>query len=277
MQKLRTTRFYYRNGRVREEIKDIRGQLHGLNRRWHFNGQLAEESRYRLGHRHGLSRQWNDAGRLLGSFTVTNGTGIICHWDNNGQLLAELTMVEGKLHGRSRHWLRDGTLESEKFYFNFKDVTRAAYLKAARQHPAWPQYAGEPPGKILLKGKKLERRRFELFIESILAMSHAEARQWLSEQKKSKVRSLAKFSTARAALHFIESLYAAGAEKVVVAPIYAGSRGKQFADWLLIKLSKAVKKRQTLRRLCQRLCDRRGGAMLPDRTFGESHLFVRQE
>ena len=277
MQTIRTTRYYYRNGRVREEVKDRGRQLHGLNRRWHFNGQLAEEARYRFGRRHGLNRQWADHGKLLGSFTLTNGTGIVRHWDNNGRLLAELTLRDGKLHGRTRHWLRDGTLESETFYLGFKDITRAAYLQAARQHPDWPQYADEPPGKILVKGKALERKRFELFIKSLLAMPNSEAGQWLGADENSQQHSLAKFRTAKAALRFVESLYAAGAEKVLAAPIYAGSRGKQFADWLLIELPGIAAQRRALRKICLDFSERRGGAMLPNPAFSESHLFFRLE
>ena len=114
-----------------------------------------------------------------------------------------------------------------------------------------------------------------MFIESLLEKSHAEARQWLSTAKNPDLRSLAKFRTAKAALQFVETLYAAGAETVVAAPIYAGRRGKQFADRLLVKLPKAPSKRKALRKICQDLCAKRGGAWLPDeKDMGESHLFM---
>jgi len=66
-----------------------------------------------------------------------------------------------------------------------------------------------------------------------------------------------------------------GADTVIVVPIYPGKRGKLFADWLLVKLPGASSKRKAARKLCQGFCDKRGGAMLPDKDFGESHLFLR--
>ena len=44
--------------------------------------------------------------------------------------------------------------------------------------------------------------------------------------------------------------------------------------------SNCRKRRQNgkpLRKLCQDLCDKRDGAMLPDKDIGESHLFIRLE
>lgn len=275
MPKRRTERFYYRNGQIRMENREVGRQLHGLCRTWHYNGQIAKESRYWHGRLHGTCRSWNENGDLLGSFTMNQGTGTQRYWHDNGHLRMEIGSVNGKFHGRTRVWLRDGMLVQENYYINNEDATRAAYLKAARKHPDWPQYAGQPAGRVAREGLALERRQHELFIESLLAKSHAEARQWLSAAKRPDLRSLANFRTAGAALRFVESLYSAGAETVVALPIYAGKRGKLFADWLLVKLPKALSKRKVLRKLCQSFCDRRDGALLPDKDMGESHLFIR--
>jgi hypothetical protein len=100
----------------------------------------------------------------------------------------------------------------------------------------------------------------------------------LSETKNPDLRSLARFRTAKTALRFVETLYAAGAETVIAAVIYAGRRGKQFADRLLLKLPKASAQRKAVRKICQDLCAKRGGAFLPDeRDIGESHLFLNLE
>jgi hypothetical protein len=261
MPKLRIKRFYYRNDRVHAEIREVGGEFHGLNRTWHFNGQLAEELRYRHGRLHGISRLWDENGRLLGSFTMNHGTGTQCYWYQNGRLRLEINSFNGKFFGRTRTWLRDGTLVQEIYYISNVDVTRVAYQKAARKHPDWPQHEGQPAGKVARENRALERRQHELFIESLLEESHAEARQWLS----------------MAALRFVETLYAAGAGAVIAVPIYAGRRGKLFADWLLVKLPKAPSKRKTVRKLCQDLCDKRDGALLPDKDMSESHLFMRLE
>ena len=278
MPKLRIKRFHYRNGRAHTEIREVGGQFHGLNRTWHHNGQLAEELRYHCGRLHGISRQWNENGRLLGSFTMNHGTGTQRYWHQNGKLRLEINSFNGKFFGRMRLWLWDGTLVQETFYISNVDVTRAAYLKAARKYPDWPQHEGQPAGKMAREDRALERRQYELFIESLLEKSHAEARQWLSTAKNSDLRSLARFRTAKAALRFVEMLYAAGAEAVIAAIIYAGRRGKQFADRLLVKLPKTSSKRKALRKICQDLCDKRGGAFLPDeKDMGESHLFINLE
>ena len=76
----------------------------------------------------------------------------------------------------------------------------------------------------------------------------------------------------------METLYTAGAEAVIAAVIYAGKRGKQFADRLLIRLPKVSTKRKALREICQDLFGQRGGAFLPDKPdMGESYLFVNLE
>ena len=54
-----------------------------------------------------------------------------------------------------RLWLWDGTLVQETFYISNVDVTRAAYLKAARKHPDWPQHEGEPAGKVARDNRSL--------------------------------------------------------------------------------------------------------------------------
>jgi len=278
MPKRRIERFYYRNGKIRMENREVGGQLHGLCRTWHYNGQLAEEQRYFHGLLHGTSQQWNESGRLLGSFTMNHGTGTQRYWHQNGKLRLEVNSLDGKFFGRTRTWLRDGTLVQEIYYISNVDVTRAAYLKAARKYPDWPQHEGEPAGRVAREGPALKRKEYELFIESLLAKSHAEARQWLNAAKIPDHHSLARFRTAKAALQFVESLYAAGAEAVIAALIYAGRRRKQFADRLLVKLPKAPAKRKALRKICQELCAKRGGAFLPDeKDMGESHLFILLE
>jgi len=260
------------------ENREVGGQLHGICRIWHYNGQLAEELAYRHGKLHGISRLWDEKGRLLGSFTMNHGTGTQRYWHQNGKLRLEINSFNGKFFGRMRIWLRDGTLVQETYYISNVDVIRAAYLKAARKHPDWPQHEGQPAGRVAREGPALKRKQHELFVESLLEKSHTEAKQWLSAAKNPDLRSLARFRTAKAALQFVETLYAAGAEAVIAAVIYAGRRGKQFADRLLVKLPKASAKRKALRKICQDLCAKRGGALLPDeKDMGESHLFINLE
>ena len=278
MPKRRIERYYYRNGQIRMENREVGGELHGLCRTWHYNGQLAGEQRYRHGKLHGNSQQWDEHGHLLGSFTMNHGTGRPRYWHNNGRLRLEINFLNGKFFGRMRIWLRDGTLVQETYYISNVDVTRADYLKAARKYPDWPQHEGEPAEKVARDDQALKLKEHELFMESLLGKKCAEARQWLGAAKNPDLRSLARFRTAKAAFRFVETLYAAGAETVIAAVIYAGRHGKQFADRLLVKLPKAPAKRKALRKICQDLCAKRGGALLPDeKDMGESHLFINLE
>jgi hypothetical protein len=275
MPKFRIKRFYYRNGRIHTERREMAGNLHGAYRVWHRNGRLAEELRYRHGLMHGVSRDWDENGRLLGSFTMVNGSGLQQYRHNNGQLKMEISSRNGKFHGRCRDWLRDGTLIRENYLINNQNVTRTAYLKAARKNPDWPQYEKQSAGKVARPGLALERKKHALFVQSVLEKPHyAEARAWLKAEQRPQSRSLAKFATTKAALRFVEQLYSAGAVAVIIAAIYAGQRKKLFADWLLIQLPAAKSKRNVLRKICQAFCRKRGGAFLPESDLGETHLWL---
>lgn len=278
MPKYRIDRIYYRNGHLRMEISLLAGKFHGFNRTWYHNDQLAEERHYYHGLLHGTSRQWNENGRLLGSFTMNHGTGRQFYWHENGNPKLEVSSLNGEFFGRMRLWLRDGTLVQETYYIGNVDVPRAKYLKAARENPDWPQHEEQRLGKVAPNNQALKLKEHELFVEALLEKPCSEARQWLSPLKNPESRSLARFRTAKAALQFVETLYAAGAETVVAAVIYLGKYGKQFADHLLTKLPKASPKRKALRKICSDLAARRGGVMLPDeKDIGESYLILNLE
>jgi hypothetical protein len=272
----RTERYYYRNSQIRRESKEVDGKFHGLCRSWHPNGELAEASHYRHGLLHGTTRQWDKNGRLLGSFSMDHGTGRQLYFHQNGQLNLEINSLNGKFLGRTRFWLRDGTLIRETYCIDNVNVSRAKYLNAAREHSNWPQHEGESAGKVARDNQALKRKEHELFIESLLESNFADAQHWLSAAAPD-LRSLARFRSAKAAIQFLEALSEAGAESVIAALIYPGKRGKEFSDRLLIKLPKALVKRRKLRIICQALCNKRGGAMLPDKEMGESHLFINLE
>jgi hypothetical protein len=275
MSKLKVKKFYHRNGRVREENRLVAGQFHQVQRTWHRNGQLAQELRYQHGRLHGVCRQWDENGGLLGTFTMVHGTGLQRYWYDNGQLQLEISSRDGKFHGRTRDWLQDGTLSQEQFYIHSQAVSRAAYLTAARKNPDWPQYAGEPPGKTMCSRVARDRAAFAQFIQSILEKSdHAEARTWLTGETRRHSRSLAKFATTKSALKFVGILYATGAMSVIVAAISADRRKRLYADWLLVQLPPMKFKRAALRKICREFCERRGGAVLPERETGETHLYL---
>ncbi len=275
MPKLHLKRFYYRSGRIHTEMRAMGGQFHGLHRTWHRNGKLAAELRYCHGLLHGVNRQWDENGCLLASFTMVHGTGTQRYWHDNGQLQTEICSLNGKFHGRTRGWLRDGTLIKENYLIENQDVTRAAYLKAARKNPTWPQYESERAGRVFRKCDALERKIINLFAHAVLRKpGQAEARFWLKAETHPKSCSLAKFRTTKAALRFVEKLYAMGADAVIVFAISTGKGKRLFADALLIQLPKAKTKRTALRNVCRDFCTKRGGAALPVKEIGETHLYL---
>src|SRR5580658_6600322 len=133
MPKIRIKRFYYRNGRVQSETREVAGKFHGFNRTWHHNGQLAEALCYRHGLLHGTSRQWDEKGRLLGSFTMKHGTGRQLYRHQNGNPKLEITFFNGSFPGGLRFWLGVGTRGEKFFYTNNLNFPRAWFLKPARE------------------------------------------------------------------------------------------------------------------------------------------------
>ncbi|HEV2328521.1 MAG TPA: hypothetical protein VGY56_07010 [Verrucomicrobiae bacterium] len=277
MPKPRTHRLYYRNGQLRFEHTELGGKMHGRSRSWHYNGQIAEEAFYDHGQMHGTCRQWDEHGRLLGSFSIGHGTGKHRYWHQNGLLRLEMDLVGGKFHGRLRSWLSDGMLIEESFYIANAEVSRTAYLKAARANPDWPQYADQATGRVAREGTSLERRQFELFIQSLLSKSHAEAHKWFLGARPSTKRSLPAFRTSKAAMRSVEALYMAGAKSVFVVPVYEDKGGNSFADNMVIELPKVSAQRKTLRKLCEPLCRQNQAAILPEKDIGENYLFLSMD
>lgn len=203
------------------------------------------------------------------------GTGLQREWHDNGQLKIEVSTVSGKFCGRNRIWLNDGSLASERYYLHGTTVSRAEYLRARRDDSSLPAIQDSTPWKRLRSSAVIERRSHETCVAAMLErVPRSEARQWFGEAKRSAFPSLGRFRTARSALDFVESLYTAGAQEVVVPDIYRDRKGREYADWLLVRLPRAAKMRQRIRRACGLLKKQTLGAFLPKRDLGESHLFL---
>jgi len=115
----------------------------------------------------------------------------------------------------------------------------------------------------------LGTEKHDLFIQSVFEKPHhAEARAWLKAELRPKSRSLAKFATTKAALKFVEQLYSAGALPSSSRD-FRRSAKKTLCDWLLIHLPATKSKRNSLRKICQSFCRKRGGAVLPEFDMGE--------
>ena len=249
------------------------GRRHGVVRVWHKNGVLANEERYLNGLLHGVCRQWNEAGRLLGKYRMVQGTGVQRTWHENGRLQLEFSTVRGDFSGRYRLWLNDGKMMSEEIYLNGRPVTVEEYRAVCAKDPSLPKLTGNA-GKPLPNTVATEKHIHEVFVHSLLAhKNRAEVRKWL-ESGGNAVRSLGRFKRVSDALKFVESLYKAGATEVIAPDIYAGKAGDQFADCLLVKLPKFAAKRKAVRKVCGQLSKRKLGAFLPDKDFGETHLYL---
>ena len=264
---------FHRNGQLREIVPLRNGRRHGVVRVWHKNGVLANEERYLNGFLHGVCRQWSEAGLLLGEYRMAHGTGVQRTWHENGRLQLEFSTVRGDFSGRYRLWLNDGKLMSEEIYLNGRPVTAGEYRAACAKDKSLPKLTGKA-GKPLPNTVATEKHIHEVFVRSLLAQKNrAEVRKWLESGGKA-VRSLGRFKRVSDALKFVESLYQAGATKVIAPDIYAGKAGDQFADCLLVKLPGIAAKRKIIRKVCGQLSKRKLGAFQPDRDIGESHLYL---
>jgi antitoxin component YwqK of YwqJK toxin-antitoxin module len=113
-------------------------------RHYHQNGRLVRELKGKLSEPDfvydGESRQWSSEGDLIGSFTMSEGTGVFRDWYDNGQICSEMSMVDGKLMGLLRAWDETGYLLAEHFYCGFKRISKKKYRELQTTDPSAPQY-----------------------------------------------------------------------------------------------------------------------------------------
>lgn len=268
----------FRNGQMRERIPLVGGLRHGLVQTWHRNGVAASEEPYISGRLHGVCLQWDDSGELLGEFTMDHGTGVQREWHDNGRIKLEVSTVAGKFCGQNRIWLRDGTLLAERYFLRRRPVTRTQYTRAAAKDSTLPQ-PGDSAAAPRRPSRATERHIHEVFVGGLLEKgSPVEARTWLIAAAKPRSRpSLGRFRSARAALVLVTSLYEAGALEITVPGIYRDRKGKEYADWLLVRLPKLKAVRGRIRKVCRILKEKNLGAFLPESDLGEMHLALALE
>lgn len=268
----------FRNGQVRERIPLVDGLRHGVVLTWHPNGLASSEESYVNGRLHGVCRQWDEVGRLLGEFTMDRGTGVQREWHDNGRIKLEILTVAGKFCGQNRIWLRDGTLLSERFFLRGRPVSRTHYARVAAKDLTLPQL-GDSVIAPRRPSRATDRHVHEVFVGGLLErLDPVEARSWLSGAAKPKSGpSLGRFPSAKAALVVVNSLYEAGALEVTVPGIYSDKKGKEFADWLLVRLPRLKAIRGRIRKVCRFLKENDLGAFLPEGDLGETHLVLALE
>lgn len=268
----RVERSFFRHGQLREKTS-IRGQVfHGTHRLWHHNGQLALEEHFQDGVLHGVGRQWNERGKLLGSFRLKHGTGVVRHWFDDGRLQMEYTLVNGKFTGRSRVWLRDGTLSLEHFGIENSTVTETEYRRATAKNADYPQFPANRRKKAMPSREAIDRRELELHIRHLLRRKNQiEAREWLQAGATKRSLGLLNFIQAT---QLVECLYSAEARRVLVVEIYQGKTGKQFSDALLVQMPARKRLRLLIRQCLTKLPKQLRAGVLPDPDEGQEYLFA---
>jgi hypothetical protein len=236
---------------------------------------LASEEPFENNLPHGICRQWDESGRLLGLYKMVRGTGIQRAWHDNGQLQVEVSTVGGRFYGRNRIWLRDGTLISERFCLDGRNVTPVAYRAAAANNGRLPKFRRDP-GTVLPEGIAKEKHLHRVFVARLLEKpNRREVRAWLQKAvDDNTARSLGRFKRESDAARFVEVLYRAGAREVLVPDIYDNEAGDQFADGLLVRLPKDAAKREAIRKICGQLRKKRLGVMQPSEDFGDAYLYI---
>jgi hypothetical protein len=251
------------------------GRKHGVIRTWHKNGVLASKRPFENDLPHGICRQWDASGRLLGQYKMVHGTGTQRAWHDNGQLQAEVSTVQGRFYGRNRLWLRDGTLISEHFCLDGRDVTADAYRTAATKDDRLPKFRGKL-ATLPLENLAKQKHLHHVFVATLLKKPNCrEAQAWFRKATGDKTaRLLGRFKRENKVRQFIEELYRAGAREVIVPEIYDNRAGDQFADGLLVRLPKNASERTAIRKVCSQVPKKRLGAVQPGEDFGEAVLYI---
>ena len=250
-------RTFYADGQLQSEVTLVNGLPNGFTRRWYPNGFLAEEVSVKDGTWDGISKRWNDKGELIGTFVVRNGTGIVKLWYDNGVLQGEISCVDGKFTGRQRAWFEDGELVTDLFWIRGRKVSRKKYLEACKTDPSLPRYDNEPKVQTweqeMEHVAKPEKRRppnpglveaaLRRLQEFLADPTRCEARKWLKETGRGKIRTLGEIPDLAESLALIEEAYGAGVAEVLVVKIKSDDRMEN-SGTLVVRLPKATRKRK---------------------------------
>lgn len=101
-------------------------ELHGAWHRFAPDGTELESGAFDHGIKDGFWQQWSNAGVLLGSYTLTGGTGVERLWSDDGGVVRERTLVDGIADGPASTFGATGTLLiSETFKHGVLDGPRS--------------------------------------------------------------------------------------------------------------------------------------------------------
>jgi antitoxin component YwqK of YwqJK toxin-antitoxin module len=106
-------RSYRKDGSLCGETLHKGHKKQGLERYWFDNGRLRSECPFVDDNLHGTCKQWNQAGRLLGTYDMNKGTGVVKVWSEDGTLINEAPHRDGLVDGISKSYYPDGKLKQE--------------------------------------------------------------------------------------------------------------------------------------------------------------------
>jgi|CXWL01.1.fsa_nt_gi antitoxin component YwqK of YwqJK toxin-antitoxin module len=185
-------RLFRLSGELLFEYPLKNGFYHGTIFRWGLLGRMLSSKPYVDGEPHGISRQWSDDGKLLGTYTMTHGTGIEFWWtqredgtiypmtvrymqdgqlhgfswriNEDGTVFDEFHWVGGDWHGIERNWNRRGLLHrnSPRYYIRGEQVTKRQYERACADDPSLPKFRkadNEPKRKFPPEVAKFFKRK----------------------------------------------------------------------------------------------------------------------
>jgi hypothetical protein len=164
-------RYFHPTGELAEEYPLKNGLTHGVVYHSTIPGKLHFAEPYHKGLPHGKARQWSDDGKLIGSYTMVQGTGIDLwrsersngggvylaearyikngKWDGfewwlteDRKVMAEQHFSEGQRHGIERSWNADGRPRRgfPRYWVNDVQVTKPQYLRASAKDKTLPRF-----------------------------------------------------------------------------------------------------------------------------------------
>jgi len=93
------------------------GKRHGRCRTWGLSGRGPYiDQQYNDGVADPLHRVYSSEGKLLGTYSWHNGTGVFKEWYSNGRLALQCPQRDSKKHGRCEEWFEDGSRKSDCHY-----------------------------------------------------------------------------------------------------------------------------------------------------------------
>jgi antitoxin component YwqK of YwqJK toxin-antitoxin module len=116
-----TTRRYYDNGRLRDEISYYNNWRNGPFKTWYENGQINTQGYYRRDRQDSLYTEWYPDGRIKSQqfFRNYKPHGLQAEWYENGQKKSEQKFINGLPDSLFTIWYSNGIKKESREYQNY--------------------------------------------------------------------------------------------------------------------------------------------------------------